>query len=33
MGVSYAVMVVLSCALTMWLSGALDKTPCAGSAE
>lgn len=22
-----AVMVVLSCALTMWLSGALDKTP------
>lgn len=23
-----AVMVVLSCAFTMWLSGALDKTPC-----
>lgn len=28
-----AVMVVLSCALTMWLSGALDKTPCVGGAE
>lgn len=28
-----AVMVVLSTALTMWLSGALDKTPCVGGAE
>lgn len=28
-----AVMVVLSCALAMWLSGALDKTPCVGGAE
>ena len=28
-----AVMVVLSTALTMWLSGALDKTPCVGDAE
>ena len=27
-----AVMVVLSTALTMWLSGALDKTPCVGDA-
>ena len=28
-----AVMVVLSCALTMWLSGALDKTPCVGDTQ
>ena len=28
-----AVMVVLSTALAMWLSGALDKTPCVGDAE
>ena len=28
-----AVMVVLSIALAMWLSGALDKTPCVGDAE
>lgn len=28
-----AVMAVLSCALAMWLSGALDKTPCEGGAE
>lgn len=28
-----AVMVVLSCALAMWLSGALDKTPCVGGVE
>ena len=31
--VDRAVMVVLSTALTMWLSGALDKTPCVGDAE
>ena len=28
-----AMMVVLSTALAMWLSGALDKTPCVGDAE
>ena len=28
-----AVMIVLSTALTLWLSGALDKTPCVGDAE
>lgn len=28
-----AVMVVLSTALAMWLSGALDKTPCVGDSE
>ena len=28
-----AVIVVLSTALAMWLSGALDKTPCVGDAE
>lgn len=28
-----AVMVVVSCAFTMWLSGALDKTLCVGGAE
>ena len=28
-----AVMVVLSCTLAMWLSGALDKTPCVSGAE
>lgn len=28
-----AVMVVLACSMVMWLSGALDKTPCVGGAE
>ncbi|VWL94352.1 Uncharacterised protein [Collinsella aerofaciens] len=30
---SFAGWKVLSCALAMWLSGALDKTPCVGGAE
>ena len=28
-----AVMTVLACSMVMWLSGALDKTPCVGDAE